>query len=419
MPEQPGAPSGQKGAWGVIRRFPVSDDSYGKVLKFLKNGPVKVGDLPGRAFGWAHAAPLKLGRAKHGKVVVLAQEGAQWKTVVPRGGVEDFCRDALLNPSSTVPLSRDSGYHAVQKESVGISRRAFYAFLQKQEALQVTRNRPNVMLKPGVPLASRGNLELDLVEAKGKDIGKFLHHPVKDFYFVTLVDRLTGWFEVGRALHKDAKTISGKLRTMLKRMARALGIPPSQFYLRSDSGSEFKAETQEVFKILGLRHKFVKSGNRIEKVNQDFQRTWYRLMRLGRGDLEELDQQAAAITNNLLSQVTGKTPMEALEAGDAELSAEFNKHRRKTARYKAPAVRAGDLARYVVTQAVGKHGRGLAYKTYRGKHWSDVLPVVKINTGGHLTKFYIGGKWRFRDDIMLVPAVDAQTKAKVAQREFI
>ena len=32
---------------------------------------------------------------------------------------------------------------------------------------------------------------------------------------------------------------------------------------------------------------------------------------------------------------------------------------------------------------------------------------------------YIGGKWRFRDDIMLVPAVDAQTKAKVAQREFI
>ena len=54
----------------------------------------------------------------------------QWKTVVPRGGVEDFCRDALLNPSSTVPLSRDSGYHAVQKESVGISRRAFYAFLQ-------------------------------------------------------------------------------------------------------------------------------------------------------------------------------------------------------------------------------------------------------------------------------------------------
>ena len=53
----------------------------------------------------------------------------------------------------------------------------------------------------------------------------------------------------------------------------------------SDRGSEFKAETQEVFKEMNLKHKFVSSGNRIEKVNCDFQRTWYRLMRLGRGDL--------------------------------------------------------------------------------------------------------------------------------------
>ena len=73
-----------------------------------------------------------------------------------------------------------------------------------------------------------------------------------------------------------------------------------------------------MFKELKVRHKFVSSGNRIEKVNQDFQRTWYRLMRLGRGDLEELDQQAAAITNNLKSKVTGYTPLEALDIEDVD-----------------------------------------------------------------------------------------------------
>ena len=206
------------------------------------------------------------------------------------------------------------------------------------------------MIKPGRPLEGRGNLELDLVEAKGKDIGKFLHHPVKDFYFITLIDRLTGWFEVGRALHKDALTISKKIRQLLKRMARALKIDASKFYIRSDSGSEFKAETQAVFKELKLRHKFVKSGNRIEKVNQDFQRTWYRLMRLGRGDLEELDQQAAAITNNLLSKITGKTPLEALDIEDSKLSAEFNKRRAQAIKYKAPEIKVGDKVEVVIEE---------------------------------------------------------------------
>ena len=90
-----------KNAWGIIRRFPISSESYDKDQKFLKlKGALSAEDLPGRAFGWAHAAPLKLGRTKHGKVVVWAKEGDKWKVVVPKGAVEDFCRDAILNPNS-------------------------------------------------------------------------------------------------------------------------------------------------------------------------------------------------------------------------------------------------------------------------------------------------------------------------------
>ena len=414
--------SGQKGEWSIIRRYPISESSYDKVQKFIKlHGALKKVDLPGKQFGWAHAAPLKLGKSKHGKIVVLAQEKGIWKAVVPKEQIQQFCREAILNPTSKVPLSRDAGYHILQKETVGISRRSFYAFLAKQEPLQLTRNRLPEMVKPGRPLEARGKLELDLVEAKGKDIGTWLHHPVKDFYFITLIDRLTGWFEVGRALHKDALTISKKLKVMLKRMGRALGIEPSKFYIRSDAGSEFKAETQAVFNELKVRSKFVKSGNRIEKVNQDFQRTWYRLMRLGRGDLEELDQQAAAITNNLLSKVTGKTPLEALDEADADLSAKYNNHRAERILYKAPALKKGDRVRHAVLKVTGKHGKALAYKSYRGKHWSEkVYVVVKINTGGGMPpRYYVAGNWRYRDVLLLVPEVDEATKAEVALRKYI
>ena len=418
--------SGQKGEWSVIRRFPISAESYGKVQKFVKlhkAAPTKL-QLPGRQFGWAHAAPLKLGRGKHGKVRLLAQEKGVWKRIIPKEQIETFCRDAILNPDSKVPLARDAGYHIVQKDSIGVSRRAFYSFLAKQEALQVTRNRLPEMVKPGRPLEKKGSLELDLVEAKGKDIGSFLHHPVKNFYFITLIDRLTGWLEVGRALHKDADTISKQLRIMLKRMGRMLKVPPKEFYIRSDAGSEFKAETQEVFKEMNLRHKFVSKGNRIEKVNCDFQRTWYRLMRLGRGDLEELDLQATAITNNLKSKVSGYTPLEALEIDAAELALKYNTHRKDKVEYKAPKIVKGNKVRHKVIAVVGKHGKALGYKSYRGKHWSeDVFTVTKINVGGpdknYNNKFYVAGKWRFRDELLLVPGVDAATLAEIAQRNYI
>ena len=37
-------------------------------------------------------------------------------------------------------MSRDAGYHIVQKRTVGISRRAFAKFISKQAVLQITRD---------------------------------------------------------------------------------------------------------------------------------------------------------------------------------------------------------------------------------------------------------------------------------------
>ena len=416
-----------------LRRFRIKTGEYEKVLAWVKTQKHdelddEKSEVPLEQAGhrmpadyrpkivWAHkAGPLKVGKVAHGKEVLQVQENGVWKRLVHESGIDGYLREVLLSSSADVPMSRDAGYHIVQKRTVGISRRAFAKFISKQAVLQITRDKLPEKKVLGRPPLARGYLELDLVEAKGRDIGKFVHHPVKNFYWITLIDRLTNWLEVKQTVHKDVKSVAPKLRVMLRKMEAALKTKIQ--YIRSDAGSEFKAETGDLFKELGIKHRFVKSGNRIEQANKTFQKTWYRLMRLGRGDLNELDVQAVAIFNNTLSSVSGKTPLEALDADDRVLAtkyAAFYKNRKK-AKYKVVPINVGDRCRYLIQAVVGKHGHALAYKSYRGKHWSaDVHTVVKYNE--HTDKYYVGSKWRTRDKLLKVPGVDALTRDAVTRR---
>ena len=416
-----------------IRRHKIRQKEYDRVVGWIKEQiagadekaeekmevaaadrahAVPEGVLP--KIGWARHGPFELRKLAHGREAIFVKEGGELKELVHDGNVDGYLRDAMLLPSSDVPLARDTGYHMVQKRTVGISRRMMQRFINKQEVVQLMRQQNPVMKQAGRPLEGKGYLEIDLIEAKGADIGKWVHHPVKNFYFISMIDRLTGWLEVERTVKKGVKSVAPKIRRMLGKMKAALGIPKIQ-YIRSDAGSEFKAETQEVFKELKIRSKFVKSGNRIENANRNYQRIWYQLMRLGRGDLNELTNQALGIFNNTKSRINGYTPLEALKVTDAVLTKTFNDSRRKVAKYKAELIVKGDKVRFLLEKVVGKHKEGLAYKSYRGLHWSsDVHTVVNINTT--TGKYYAAGSWRFRDKLLKVPGVDKETKRKVDAR---
>ena len=369
------------------------------------------GALP--KIGWSKLGPFKIEKVAHGREVLFAQEDDAFKRLVHEAEIDGYLRDAMLTPGSVVPLARDTGYHIVQKNTLGISRRAVAAFTKKQEVVQLMHQQLPRMKVVGRPLEARGYLELDLVEAKGADIGKWVHHAVRNFYFVVMIDRLTGWIEVERSTKKEAKKIAPIVRRMIGNFAKALGTNVK--YIRSDAGSEFKADTQDVFKELKVRSKFVKSGNRVEQANRVYQRIWYQLMRLGRGDLADLTSQAVGIFNNTKSSINGYTPLEALKVPDAELKTKFNESRRKVAKYKAVAIVKGDKVRFLLEKVVGKHKEGLAYKSYRGKHWSpEVHTVVNINTT--TGKYYAAGSWRGRDKLLKVPGVDAETKRQVDAR---
>ena len=119
--------------------------------------------------------------------------------------------------------------------------------------------------------------------------------------------------------------------------------------------------------------------------------------------------------NNTLSSINGKTPLEALEVDDKVLSTAFNDNRRRVAKYKAVPIAKGDRCRYLLDTIIGKHGHALAYKSYRGKHWSpEVYTVVKLNS--HEGTYYVAKKWRQRDKLLKVPGVDALTRDAVTRK---
>ena len=417
-----------------LRRFRIKASEYPKVLKWVRDQKVDEAEeekspeplalgfrmpvdyLP--RVPWAHRAPMRMKKIAHGKDAIEVLEGETWKEVVHEGNLDDYLRNVLLSKASDVPMSRDAGYHIVQKRVVGISRRAFAKFLGKVAVIQITKDAVPQKKSIGRPLEGRGYAEIDLVEAKGRDIGKFLHRPTKNFYWITFIDRLTGWLEVHRVLSKDFATVVPAIRKMVHRMQKAIKAPVA--YLRSDSGSEFKSKTKEMLASLGIKHRFVKSAGRLEQANKTFQKIWYRLLRLGRGStLNELDQQAIAIFNNTISSITGRTPLEAIETEDSVLVKKYKENSKKNrkAKYKVVPIEKGDRCRYLIDSVRGKNAPKvyeLGYKSYRGKHWSaDVHVVVKYNR--HNEKYYVGGAWRARDKLLKVEGVDTITRDKVAE----
>ena len=139
-----------------LRRFRIKASEYPKVLKWVRDQKVDEAEeekspeplalgfrmpvdyLP--RVPWAHRAPMRIMKLAHGKDAIEVLEGETWKEVVHEGNLDDYLRNVLLSKASDVPMSRDAGYHIVQKRVVGISHRAFAKFLGKVAVIQITKD---------------------------------------------------------------------------------------------------------------------------------------------------------------------------------------------------------------------------------------------------------------------------------------
>ena len=431
----PKAPDVVSGKFSVLRRHLINEGDVRRVLSHLKvhdtitaNDKLtrprlkkKKGVPPTEPVPGVHGTELAgswqrkdLKSGAKNKSVLYAEEGSVWKLVVPHEEIEIFLRRSLLDPESTMPLGRDSAYYHVQKGTIGISRRALYKFLEKQGVLQVTKNIPNERVKGGMRLTERGYCEMDLIEGKGRDLPGFRG----DWYWLAIVDVLTGFGLVRSIRRKLPKVVAPALEELLNLLE--FEMDAKVYKISADHGREFYTDVRKLLKKRHIAMRQVPRGSRIEKFNQDFQRNFYRLLRLRRGNFSSLEDQAMEITNNTKNKYSKKTAKESLKIPDAVLVPMYNKRpgREVFQKVHGREAKVGDKCRHIIEKVVGKYGRALDYKTYRGKHWSEVYTCTKISaeTVHQPKKFYVGGEYRTRDKLLLVPGTDAATEAQIARR---
>ena len=399
-----------------MRQHKITQDDVARVIAaVVSHGKgewaTDTNDLP--KVPWAQNKTFRTSRGAHNRLLLEVKENELFKLVVPVEIQPKYLRNMILTENSDVPLARDSGYHILHQRTMGISRRAWAAFLSKQSTLQRTQNIPVERRKGGVKLQERGHLECDLIEGKRKDVhATFL---TDDWYWLSVVDRLTGYFLVKHQKNKLAKTTSLNMSAILDEMVRKLKKPI--LTMSSDKGGEFLAETTKMLKRRNIKQKFVDRGNRIEQCNQVFQRNFYRLYKLRRGSFKSLQKQALVLVNNTRNKYTRKTPNEALLALDKDLAFPYNAAREQSSdKYNALEIVKGNMVRHLIN--IRKRLKGVAYKAYRGTHWSAVTrKVTDKKRIGTAYKYLVGGSWYDRDSILLVPAVDSETDGAVKKRK--
>ena len=429
-----------KRVFSVLRRHRINEDDVRRVLSHLKvNDKITANDILTRPrdkhrkgmpktepIPWVAGAELagswqraSLKAGPKNKSVLYAKEDDTWKLVVPHEEIETFLRQSMLDPESTMPLSRDSAYHHVQKGTVGISRRALYKFLEKQGVLQVTKNIPNERRKGGIKLQERGYCEMDLIEGKGRDLYKYFG-PRGDWYWLAIVDVLTGYGQVQMIRSKAPKLVAPALEQLLDSLES--DMHKKVHTIAADHGREFYTDVRKLLKDRRIKQMQVPRGSRVEKFNQDFQRNFYRLLRLRRGNFGALEDQALDLTNNTKNKNTKKTPKEALDTPDEVLRVGYNDTRDDEKAYRGKKPKIGDKCRVLIKLrknilpmlSIGDEKR--LYKTYHARHFTKQVHKIKAVTRTNPPRYYVNGKWHDRDAILLVSGVDEETDRQIAVR---
>ena len=415
-----------------LRQFQFHLKEVQQVIAFLaQHGKITDNDLPKipwvRGFQFKTHSQLKLPAGAHNQSRLFVMEGTKWKWIVPKEDVQKMLRNEMLKEGSKMPLTRDAGFHHLKDSTVGISRRALWVFLEKQNVLQVTRNIPNERKKGGVAVEQRGHVEIDLVHIS-KDL---LHdheltelHEMfsedlrsKDGYLCCVIDLMTSYGLAAIQRRKTAEETAETLGPLLTKLSRKLKTPIVR--VQSDQGKEFLGAVSTLFKKRNIKHKTVARASKVEMFNQILQRSFYRLLRLERGSVNSCLRQAIDIVNNTYNKNLGMTPEEAAAGPDSSIRPKYKVSRQKSdlkyMRTQKPKV--GDKCRYLVNyrKLIRKPSKGI-YKAYKGDHFSsEIVKIRKVDE--KLMRYYCGGAWRDRDQIMLVSGVDQETIDRVAARE--
>jgi len=424
-----------------VRQYKFSLKDIKLVQDHLKaHGSIKKGDL--EKIPWANIGltlklhtQLNLPPGPRNRTRLLTREttNGPWLELVALELMEEWMRNEMLKPASTMPLSRDAGYHWIKGKTLGISRRALWTFLEKQEHLQMTRNIPNERRKGGAKRSAVGHVEIDIVhllkdEFFEDELGELANTMdgeigAKDGYIFTLVSQVTRYGFAMIQRRKTAAETASSLRQMFRDFERVHKAPIVKIY--SDQGKEFAGEVKTFLESKKVKHRQVARGAHIEHFNQVLQRSFYRCLNMERGSIRSCLTQALGIVNNSFSRRLGMSPAEAVKLPIKEIQRRYNGTRDegdlKYMKTKKPKV--GDKCRVLVNlrkliRNAKTKDKGGMYKAAKGAHFSRQVHRIKVCDHAKL-RYYAGGQWRDRDEIMLISGVDDKTQSKLRTRRMI
>ena len=370
-----------------MNRFKFTEKSVARAIKVLKK------ELP------KSKAPNFLKRfpditQKNGKLFYEEKE------IIAKIDVEKTVRDLLYNKDSIVPWAKESGYAALSKKYIGISRRAFQEVVNRQRIKVQSDNVPPSMKKAGRKLSKKGVIEVDLFFISRKDLPKDLQGslPITDIkntnpqaYVLSAIDKLTSLY-FGEYLgsgknSKSRKNVMKAVRRAAKFFSERLSIPIKSLYWVRDAGTEFSPTSQ-------LKGRVTKLGPAVEAVNSHVQRIAHRLWAAKRGGLNSVIKQAMAIKNNTKSTVSKMTPDDAAEKEGKELAPAYNKKRSTGDPGKNRKLGIGSLVRIVT-----KDKKSAFYKAYQKKQYTKKLYRIQRVSKNRPYRYFVGGLWKSRDQI--------------------
>ena len=349
------------------------------------------------------------------------------KLVVPKEKVETFLRNKIYEGKT--PLSRDAAFYWISKNTVGVARKAVDDWLKKQRVIRETDNQQATTKRPKRQVKTKGQLHIDLVEIKWKDL-PFEPKALKDIgwakmsdeekaegsdavtkgYFFGCVDSLTSLSYYKFAKFKNHKYITPIAKFAFQWMSRHLGVPMNKLVVKSDMGSGFDWKKYQSW---GIRTITVRRDAFIEAKNSHFQRVLYRLAKMNTTkDLHKLTEKVMTQMNRTVSSVSKKAPVENLKENVTDLQKKYNAKRGKVSgvKVKKKALVPGKVKVRVQLQWAKDKTH---YKAYQATMWSKRTYVVKSKRGDRYT---VRNKTYHRDELKLTEDYDPKSEKLLKKR---
>ena len=331
------------------------------------------------------------------------------KQIVPQEDIDKLLRKLFYSKESAIPWSRDSGSAAIAKKFIGISKRRFADFAQRQRVKIRTDNVPKTIVKKGRKLSKKGVIEMDLFHVSRKDLPTYITSTYKptlkknvQHYVLHMTDKLTSLsFLAYLGTNKSRKHTKPFLDKGIQFFKDRLGMDKSKMRFLRDAGGEFPPVGE-------LSGHIVKLGPAVEARNSFAQRVLHRLLAAKRGNLAECVAQSQDIMNNTKSRNSKKTPNEAAVTPASEIAPLYNKNRTVGKPRPETKLKVGDFVRIVT-----KSKKIEMYKAYKATQFSkQKYKIVEVGKSrpfryklhkdtietknGKKRKVYV---WKFRDEI--------------------